>query len=96
MSWLLTALLAVGPDLLVRLVLVDVNGDPLVAVLGDLLLQRGAATQCMLVSWLLTGLLAVGPDLFIRLVLVDVDGDPLVAVLGDLLLQRVLQLSVCW
>ena len=39
-SWLLTVLLAVGPDLLVRLVLVDVAGVPLVAVLGDLLLQR--------------------------------------------------------
>ena len=39
-SWLLTALLTVGPDLLVRLVLVDVDGDPLVAVLGDLLLLK--------------------------------------------------------
>ena len=39
-SWLLTVLFAVGPDLLVRLVLVDVAGVPLVAVLGDLLLQR--------------------------------------------------------
>ena len=32
--------LAVEPDLLIRLVLVDVAGVPLVAVLGDLLLQR--------------------------------------------------------
>ena len=40
MSWLITALLAVGPDLLVGLVLINVDGDPLVAVFGDLLLQR--------------------------------------------------------
>ena len=40
MNYPLTALRIVGPDLLVRLVLVGVDGDPPVAVLGDLLLQR--------------------------------------------------------
>ena len=40
MSWLLSALRAVGPDLLVRHVLVGVDEDLLVAMLGDLLLLK--------------------------------------------------------
>ena len=40
MSWFLPALLAVGPDLLVRHILVGVDEDLLVAVLGDLLLLK--------------------------------------------------------
>ena len=40
MSWLLSALLAVGPDLLVRHVLIGVDEDLLVAVLCDLLLLK--------------------------------------------------------
>ena len=40
LSYPLIALRIVGPDLLVWLVLVDITGVPLVAVLGDLLRPR--------------------------------------------------------
>ena len=49
LSYLLIALLIVGRNLLVQLVLVGAGGDPLVAVQGNLLLQR---VQQISLGWL--------------------------------------------